>query len=427
MNTSSLIGFVLCVFALIGPALGAEYYVAADGKPDAAGTKDDPWDILSMLAGRKPVEPGDTVWLRGGTYRCEEAYKTKGQGYNVTPSGSAEKPVVIRAAAGERATIDGGMVVQGDYLWLWDIEIAQPDETPRVTAEAGSHPDLGNPCGGITIHGNECRAINLLVQNNLSNGVGWWSSAKGGEVYGCVIVRNGWKGPDRHHGHCIYTQNQEGTKTISNCIMTTRWPGGHYTMHAYGSSRAYVDNFVIENNIAWRHGNFLVGGGRPSENIVVRHNYLYRVPMQIGYSAPHNEDCEIAGNLLFRSGILVNRYRAGAVHDNFIVGGRLNVTGEGNVETRKNVVLGDQTPDEARPILLPNKYDERRANLAIFNWNKEVQVRVPAGGFLKDGERFRLMDPLDFYGKPVFEGKCEGDGFLVPGTDEFAVFVVLKD
>jgi hypothetical protein len=149
--------------------------------------------------------------------------------------------------------------------------------------------------------------------------------------------------------------------------------------------------------------------------------------MQIGYSAPHNEDCEVAGNLLFRSDILVNRYKAGAVYDNFIVGGRLNVTGEGEVETQKNVVSSDPIPDEARPILLPNKYDERRANLAVFNWNKEPQVRVPAGGFLNDGERFRLMDPLDFYGEPLFEGKCEGDGFHVPGTDEFAVYIVLKD
>jgi hypothetical protein len=37
--------------------------------------------------------------------------------------------------------------------------------------------------------------------------------------------------------------------------------------------------------------------------------------MQIGYRAPHNEDCDIAGNLLFRSGIVVNRCKKGAVHE----------------------------------------------------------------------------------------------------------------
>ncbi len=31
-------------------------------------------------------------------------------------------------------------------------------------------------------------------------------------------------------------------KTISNCIMTCRYDGS-YTMHAYGSERAYVNNY----------------------------------------------------------------------------------------------------------------------------------------------------------------------------------------
>jgi hypothetical protein len=319
------------------------------------------------------------------------------------------------------------MAIQGNYLWLWDLEIAQPEQLPRVTGQGGSHPDLGNPYGGITVHGSECRLINLLVQDNLGNGIAWWSSAKGGEIYGCVIVRNGWQGPDRNHGHSIYTQNQEGTKTISNCIMTTRWPGGHYTMHAYGSSRAYVDNFVIEQNIAWRHGPFLVGGGRPSKSILVRSNYLYRVPMQIGYSAPHNEDCQITDNMVFGAGITVNRYNTGVVRGNLVVGGGLSITGEGAVESENNVVLQDRIPEEAHPILLPNKYDPKRANLAVFNWKKDPTVRVPAGDFLKPGERVRLIDPLDFYGGPVLETNCEGAGFNVPMKDEFGVFVVVKD
>ena len=208
--------------------------------------------------------------------------------------------------------------------------------------------------------------------------------------------------------------------------MTTRWPGGHYTMHAYGSSRAYVDNFVIESNIAWRHGVFLIGGGRPSRNIMVRENYLYRVPMQIGYSAPYNENCDVAGNVLFRSGLSVRHYRTGSVRDNLIVDGRLDLAGEGEIQTQNNTVAPDRTSREVRPVLLPNKYDQRRANLAIFNWNKQKEVWVPAGDFLKDGERLRLLDPLDFYSKPVWEGQCEAGGFRVPMTDEFAVFVVLK-
>ncbi|MEM8876153.1 MAG: right-handed parallel beta-helix repeat-containing protein [Planctomycetota bacterium] len=45
---------------------GRTLVVAPDGKPDAAGTEDDP---LSLQAAADQTQPGDTVLLRGGTYR----------------------------------------------------------------------------------------------------------------------------------------------------------------------------------------------------------------------------------------------------------------------------------------------------------------------------------------------------------------------
>jgi hypothetical protein len=36
------------------------------------------------------------------------------------------------------------------------------------------------------------------------------------------------------------------------------------------------------------------------------------------------------------------------------------------------------------------------------------------------------MDPHDFFGQPLFTGKCDGDSIPVPMTSEFAAFVVLK-
>lgn len=47
----------------------AEYFVAPDGRAENPGTEAAPWDIASALGGGQPVEPGDTIWLRGGRYR----------------------------------------------------------------------------------------------------------------------------------------------------------------------------------------------------------------------------------------------------------------------------------------------------------------------------------------------------------------------
>src|SRR5207253_3191665 len=118
--------------------------------------------------------------------------------------------------------------------------------------------------------------INLVIHDN-SQGVSWWSESKDSELYGCILFDNGWAGTDRGHGHAVYTQNKDGTKTIADCIFT----GGYgYSLHAYGSSRADVDNYLIVGNIAYNADTFLIGGGKPSHHIRVFENLLYGVPMR---------------------------------------------------------------------------------------------------------------------------------------------------
>jgi hypothetical protein len=212
---------------------------------------------------------------------------------------------------------------------------------------------------------------------------------------------------DRGHGHAIYTQNQLGTKTISDCIMT----GGYgYTMHAYGSSRAYVDNYLVERNVCYDAGRFLVGGGRPSRNIRVLQNYLDGVTMQIGYSAPYNEDCQVRGNVIVGGTLEVKDYRQAVVEDNLVL-----------------------RPDDARPTdpavrteLLPNRYDPGRANLVVFNWAGKLAVEVAPEPFLKPGDSYRLLNPRDLFGPPVVAGTFDGKPIRVGMKCEFAAFVLLK-
>ena len=256
--------------------------------------------------------------------------------------------------------------------------------------------------------GRECKYINLVIHDN-AQGISLWSGATDTEVYGCIIYDNGWKAPDRGHGHAIYTQNQNGVKTISNCIMT----GGYgYTMHAYGSARAYVDNYLIKENICYNAGPFLVGGGRPSHNIRVLGNYLYRVLMQIGYAAPYNEDCEVRDNLIVQGGLTINKYR--------------------KVVNEKNVILRAGEEYAAHPgdyaVVLSNAYDHDRYHLAIFNFGKKPEILLPTemNPGLRLARRYRLLDPRDFYGKPAAEGEVKGASISVPMKGEFAAFVLLK-
>jgi Right handed beta helix region len=406
LGSCSVLFLVLAVTA----AEAAEWHVTTGGRPAGLGTVESPWDLASTLEGKRGVGPGDTVWIAGGTYRHPN--RTFGaMGYEVRLAGTADQPVQIRARRGQRATIDGGLNVQppSTGLWLRDLEIivSENQTRSRRLEETGSSPQsYGRPWGGLNVYtGSDCRFINLVIHDN-AQGVSWWAGSTGSELYGCIIYNNGWEAPDRGHGHAIYTQNKDGVKTISDCIMT----GGYgYTLHAYGSSRADVDNYLVTGNIAYDGGPFLIGGGKPSRHIRVLTNVLHAVSMQLGYNAPSNEDCEVLGNLIVDGGLAINRYQTAV--------------------TKGNLVLPKDAPRPRgdRVILRPNRYDPDRANLAVLNWESKANLRVEPGDFLDPGRTFRLLSPTNFYGQPVLSGVFDGKAITVPLRGEFAAFILMKD
>ncbi len=326
--------------------------------------------------------------------------------------GTPEQPIHIRPVPGERVTIDGGLTVESpaNYLWIWELEILVSENftLPRRLEEPGSHPQsYGRPWGGLNIYaGQGCKYIHLVIHAN-AQGVSFWRGATDSELYGCIIYDNGWDAPDRGHGHAVYTQNELGVKTIADCIMTG---GFGHTMHAYGSPRAFVHNYLIEGNVAYHAGRFLVGGEGPAKGIRVLRNFLYRVNMQIGYTAPENEDCE--------------------VRDNVVVEGTLNIIRFKHAVSENNFVL---LPGSPRPMdrpslveLRPSKYDPNRAHLVIYNWQKAATVDVDFRPWLNAEESFELKDPRDFFGPAVFTGKVAKGPTAIPVAGEFAAFVVKR-
>jgi hypothetical protein len=383
----------------------AEWYAGPDGKAANPGTKEAPWDIASVLDGKQQITAGDTIYLLEGTYKRRPT-----ELFEVRLVGTAVNPIHIRALSGKRVRIDGGLSIQSpsENLWIRDLEIFVSEPVPEKPVSPGSNPeDLKRPWGGLNMYGGKnCKYINLII-HNCNQGISCWKDEINPEIYGCIIYNNGWLGTDRGHGHCIYTQNDKGVKVISNCIMSCRYDGT-YTMHAYGSERAYVNNYLVEDNICYNIGPFLIGGGRPSRNIRVFRNYLYNISMRIGYNAPYNENCELRDNIVVNGDISIDKYQ--------------NVVQEGNLVIEK----GQPRPAGAKTIFLPNRYDKNRAHLAIYNWDMAEKVRIETGSFFKDGETFRLMNPQDFFGKPVMQGKCSDNTIDVPVKSEFAVFVILK-
>lgn len=78
---------------------GPHFFVdARAGRDDADGSRGRPWKSLAYAIGR--LTPGDTLYLRGGTYH---------ERVTVRAAGTPGKPITVRSHPGELAVIDGGL------------------------------------------------------------------------------------------------------------------------------------------------------------------------------------------------------------------------------------------------------------------------------------------------------------------------------
>src|ERR1051325_4758611 len=93
------LGLVLLASPRLGGGGGAgSHYVSPSGSSAGDGTLARPWDLATALGGGGGrIAPGDTIWLRGGTYRGA---------VESSVHGAAGAPVVVRQYRGERAGID---------------------------------------------------------------------------------------------------------------------------------------------------------------------------------------------------------------------------------------------------------------------------------------------------------------------------------
>ena len=76
---------------------GNEFFAAVTGTPSGDGSISSPWDLSTALSQTANVLPGDTLWIRGGTYYG---------GYQSNLTGTSAEPITVAAYQDEHVTID---------------------------------------------------------------------------------------------------------------------------------------------------------------------------------------------------------------------------------------------------------------------------------------------------------------------------------
>lgn len=409
-----------------GGAPGAGYYVAPNGSSGGDGSEARPWDLATGLAGAGGrVQPGDTVWLRGGTYRGA---------FRATACGVEGRPVVFRQYPGERAIIDGtGTPSRGPSVFyvgcswtvFWGFEIMNSDPV-RTTTLTGN----GIRPNSVANYASHTKYVNLVVHDG---GVAFYNDPEfmDVEIVGCVVYNNGWQGPDRGHGHALYLKSYTGPVIVRDNILFSQFG---YGVHVYTNAGAgELNNIHLEGNVSFNNGtiatnstsaNILLGGDGRATGDVLKRNMTYYpagVPsanVKIGYGTLVNGSVELVENYFMRGGPVLT------------MGYWTSVTATGNsfVGTGSLITLNDPTlsagifagqsssslPTATRVFVRKNPYEEGRANIVVYNWSNAGAVSVDLSGIVPVGAQYEIRNVHDLYGAPVASGTFGGGSVNLP-------------
>ncbi|HEV2761355.1 MAG TPA: right-handed parallel beta-helix repeat-containing protein, partial [Pyrinomonadaceae bacterium] len=455
---------------LLPAPAGRAWYVAPEGTSKGRGTRQSPWDLSTALAGGAAgdeIKPGDTVWVRGGRYAGA---------FVSTLAGRPDAPVVVRAAAGERAVVDRAGVseskqpalkVKGPHVWFWGLEVtnSHPDRARRSPYDNKDEPWRGS---GADVYARGVKLVNMVFHDN---GHGVWDKQDGTEISGCLFYYNG----NNKREHALYVGNNAGTKLIADNILFSQ--GGYGILAHSNSTPGAQRGLHLEGNVAFNNGlltaddqttgNIQVGGvrGVPAERIHISNNYVYTSEgsaasksngIRLGYEDASNVDARLLDNyvvarapfrvwwwraLEFQGNTVCSReetfelrlpeganpaeylwdfntyFGASAGRPTFVRDSRAYDFARWRQATGFDAHSRfEQTrrPSGTKVFVRPNRYEAGRAHVVVFNWDGRERVEADLGGVLKPGAEFEVLDAQNYFGGAVLRGRFDGSPVSLP-------------
>lgn len=281
---------LVCVLLSSTNCFAGTWFVGVNGSSSGNGSFLNPWSLSYALARPSSVVlPGDTIFLRRGTYIGP---------FTSSIAGTAAAPTTIANYPNERPVLLGNstsasnqviLTVNGQYANYLGLEITSNPVT-RISAGSVDPPTDIYSVTGMAIYGVSVKIINCIIHNCPGGGMGYWSSSLESEVYGCLIYDNGYKNTVRGHGPNIYVQNnnENRPKSIVNSFIFNGFSLG---IQFYSSSSDVLRGLTIDSCTVFNSGantdpaqakrmNLLAGGANNSNakvrNLKVANNLFYR-------------------------------------------------------------------------------------------------------------------------------------------------------
>jgi hypothetical protein len=407
-------------------ASAAEFYVSPTSSSSGDGSLGRPWGLAIAMAGPAAVHPGDTIWLRGGTYTIPS-----GGHILCGLRGTAAAPITVAQYPGERATIDIKGAAQGlfftnspnpagaAYVNFKDFEVTNSD-TNRV-------PSM--PVGIYVRLSDHLKFINLVVHDT-GGGFELTTYATNTEVYGCLIYYNG---DDDGQEHGLYIQSVSGyKKATDNIVFNNSGIGIHAFPHTTDSS---LLNVSVVGNILFNNGllggdssanpDILVGGEAVAISPVINSNATYKAAPgnlwnnRFGFSSGCTNPT-MTNNYFVGTTAWTNCTSSLILTGNTFYGRTYSLPTYGapatalNVTAFPNNTFTTTRPTGTRVFVRPNQYEAGRANIAVYNWDRKSSVDVDLGDVLASGNVYEVRNAQDYFGTAVVTGVYDGSLIHIP-------------
>jgi len=231
-------GLFLVVLCAAAQSRARTFYVATDGNDSHNGLapareKGSRGPFRTLMRAARAVRAGDTVLIRGGTYRAGSTW---------TADGTEARPITISNYGGEPVVIDGDgfkipgggndvlLQVYGDWCGVSNLEVRHSSGY------------------GVAVHGRHCRVDNVYAHDNWGSGIyitGWH-----GLLVNCRASRNSllnekFRPHEGTWGFGISACRHPQYTTIRGCTSWDNWGEGIST---FESHHITIEDCVSYNN-----------------------------------------------------------------------------------------------------------------------------------------------------------------------------------
>jgi hypothetical protein len=360
MKNGVLIGF----FLFSTSAFASSVWYSSSAASSGIGSMGNPWNLnIALTNPAATIQPGDTLYLRGGTYHGNfvstlnnATVRSYPGEWAVVSDGAMGRLTVDINSTTNKASFSGGEFWKSAQMIIIDGETMQLDATAVAGNPINWHINRGWSGSTATAHASNSvvmlkasliehtgtntvfrdfeitsvlttnrivgtnryigtglnlaaagygnKAINLIIHNVGHPGLGFWEQGAGGEVNGCLMWGNGLYDTDGTwiRGNGIYAQNESGLAKVKNCIFFRNFTFGAKVFGETGPVKdyQYIDNIAFANPGAGQLS--AISGSTATSNVWFVGNQILGI-LDLAYVSTGNTREYVISNTIVAGGL----------------------------------------------------------------------------------------------------------------------------